>query len=116
MKSEFFDDLKRGTLESRTIIFHEIGHYVNGDILTNEGNTDADRESLVADNKVSEKEIKADAFAVSYLGKDVVLTGLEDLKKRILRDYADYDEESIRITIKEIDIRISRIRRMGESK
>jgi len=116
MKSEFFDDLKRGTLESRTIIFHEIGHYVNGDILTNEGNTDAERESLVADNKVSEKEIKADAFAVSYLGKDVVLTGLEDLKKRILRDYADYDEESIRITIKEIDIRISHIRRMGESK
>lgn len=116
MKSEFFDDLKRGTPESRTILFHEIGHYANGDILLNDGYTDAEREALVADNKVSEKELKADAFAVAYLGKDVVITGLEDLKKRILRDYADYDEESIRITIKEIDIRISCVRRMGESK
>ena len=116
MKSEFFEDLKSGTSESRAILFHEIGHYANGDILLNDGNTDAEREALVADNKVCEKELKADAFAVSYLGKDVFLTGLEDLKKRILRDYADYDEESIRITIKEIDIRISRIRRMGESK
>lgn len=116
MKSEFFEDLKSGTSESRAILFHEIGHYANGDILLNDGYTDAEREALVADNKVSEKELKADAFAVAYLGKDVVITGLEDLKKRILRDYADYDEESIRITIKEIDIRISRIRRMGESK
>ena len=41
---------------------------------------------------------------------------MEDLKKRILKDYADYDEESIRITIKEIDIRISHIKEMGESK
>ncbi|MBO5020913.1 MAG: hypothetical protein J6D52_09650, partial [Clostridia bacterium] len=84
--------------------------YVNGDILTNEGNTDAEREALVADNKVSEKEIKADAFAVAYLGKDAVIAGLEGLKKRILTEYADYDEDSIRITIKEIDIRISHIK------
>lgn len=107
MKSEFFEDLKRGTSESRAILFHEIGHYANGDILLNDGYTDAEREALVADNKVSEKELKADAFAVAYLGKDVVITGLEDLKKRILKEFADYDEESIRITIKEIDIRIA---------
>lgn len=110
MKSEFFDDLKHGTPESRMILFHEIGHYANNDFLTNEGNVDAEREALVAENKVSKKEIKADAFAVSYLGKDVVIAGLEDLKKRILRDYADYDEDSLRITIKEIDIRISHIK------
>lgn len=116
MKSEFFDDLKRGTPESKTILFHEIGHYANGDILTNDGNTDAEREALVADNKVSEKELKADVFAVAYLGKDVVITGLEDLKKRIVRDYADYDKDSILITTKEIDIRISHINEMGESK
>lgn len=111
MKSTFFEDLKRGTSESKMILFHEIGHYSNGDILTNDGNNDAEREVLVADNKVSEKELKADAFAVAYLGKDVVITGLEDLKKRILRDYADYDKDSILITTKEIDIRISHIRK-----
>ena len=112
MKSTFFEDVKRGTPESRMILFHEIGHYSNGDILTNDGN-DAEREALVADNKVSEKELKADAFAVAYLGKDVVITGLEDLKKRILKEFADYDEESIRITIKEIDIRIACIEQIS---
>ena len=116
MKSEFFDDLKHGTSESKMILFHEIGHYANNDMLTNMGNADKEREALVVKNKVSEKEIKADAFAVAYLGEDVVVTGLEDLKKRIIKDYADYDEESIRITIKEIDIRISHIKEMGESK
>ena len=115
MKSEFFDELKRGAPESRTIIFHEIGHYVNSDILTNEGNTDTEREALVADNNVCVKEIRADAFAVAYLGKDVVIAGLEDLKKRILRDYADYDEDSLRITIKEIDIRISHIKGLEDN-
>lgn len=116
MKSTFFEDLKRGTSESKMILFHEIGHYANNDMLTNMGNADKEREALVVKNKVSEKEIKADAFAVAYLGEDVVVTGLEDLKKRIIKDYADYDEESIRITIKEIDIRISHIKEMGESK
>ena len=116
MKSEFFDDLKHGTSESKMILFHEIGHYANNDMLTNMGNADEEREALVVKNKVSKKEIKADAFAVSYLGKDTVITGLEDLKNRILRDYADYDKDSILITTREIDIRISHIKEMGESK
>ena len=55
MKRNFFEDLKCGTPESRMILFHEIGHYSNGDILTNDGNNDAEREALVSDNKVSEK-------------------------------------------------------------
>ena len=57
MKSTFFEDVKCGTPESRMILFHEIGHYANNDFLTNEGNVDAEREALVADNKVSEKEL-----------------------------------------------------------
>ena len=110
MKSIFFEELKQGTPESKTILFHELGHYVNQDILTNEGNTDAEREALVADDKVCEKEIKADAFAVSYLGNETVIAGLEALKTRIIIEYGDYDEESIHITVKEIDIRISHIK------
>jgi len=110
MKRNFFEDLKCGTPESRMILFHEIGHYANQDFLTNDGNTDAEREALVVDGGISEKEIKADAFAASYLGNETVIEGLEALKKRILTDYADYDEESVRITIKEIDIRISHIK------
>jgi len=109
MKKEFYEDLKKGTQEAKSILFHEIGHYANGDILTNTFNEDNERERLVSQNKVSDKEVKADAFAVQYLGTDCVAKGLTDLKKRILTEYADYDEESLNITIKELDIRISTI-------
>jgi len=114
MKSNFFEELKRGTPESRMILFHEIGHYANGDMLKNNENEDGKRESLVSQNMVSEKEIKADAFAVRYLGAECVVQGLTALKHRILTKYADYDEESVQITVKEINIRISHIEKMKE--
>ena len=107
MKREFFYDIKRGTPESRTILMHELGHYYNGDNLNTKGNSDLDRESLIAQNKVSEKELKADAFAVKYLGVEKVAAGLEALKQRVLTEYADYDEESVQLTVKELEIRIS---------
>lgn len=109
MKSEFFDDLKRATSESRTILFHEIGHYFNNDILTNEGNSDEEREKLVLNNKVSEKEVSADAFAVKYLGKDVVIDGLRNLKQRIFTEFDEYDGL---LSAMEIDMRISKIDKM----
>lgn len=114
MKKEFYEDLKKGTQETKTILFHEIGHYANSDMLTNNYDEDEERERLVSQNKVSEKEIKADAFAVQYLGGECVVQGLTVLKQRILTEYADYDEESVQITIKEIDIRISNIKGMEE--
>lgn len=116
MKKEFYEDLKKGTQEAKSILFHEIGHYANGDILANSGHEDEERERLVSQNKVSKKEIRADAFAVQYLGIACVVQGLTALKQRILTEYADYDEESIQITIKEIDIRISHIEKMEEEK
>ena len=114
MKSNFFEELKSGTPESRMILFHEIGHYANGDMLKNNENEDGKRKSLVSQNMVSEKEIKADAFAVRYLGAECVVQGLTALKHRILIEYADYDEEGVQITLKEIDIRISHIEKMKE--
>ena len=89
IKSEFCEDLKKKTKESETILFHELGHYVNNDIATNDGNEDDERENLVANNMVSRKEINADAFAVQYLGIDCVVKGLSDLRGRILAEYAD---------------------------
>ena len=60
-------------------------------------------------NEACPKEIRADAFAVQYLGKETVVAGLRELQRRILAYYQDRDEESVQITIKEIDIRISHI-------
>ena len=90
---------------------HEIGHYYNSDVGKNEDNSDERRRQLVVKNEACPKEIKADAFAVKYLGKETIVKGLQELQRRILVDFADYDEESVQITIKEIDIRISHIKR-----
>ena len=116
MSEEFYADFKRSSADARVAFFHELGHYVNGDVGNGDMHCDEDRCQLVAENSVSEKELKADKFAVSYFGKDIVVLGLELLKQRILKDYADYDEESVRLATKEIDIRISHIKEMGESK
>ena len=51
-----------------------------------------------------------------YLGKDIVISGLETLKERILDVYKDYDEESVELSVKEIDIRISHIKELDVNK
>ncbi len=107
MTRELYDELKIETTMAKTVVLHEVGHYYNSDVGNNEDNSDDRRRNLVAQNKVCPKEIKADAFAVKYLGKDTVIAGLETLKQRILNIYKDYDEESVELSVKEIDIRVS---------
>lgn len=107
MTKELYDERKIETPMAKTVVLHEVGHYYNSDIGNNEDNSDERRRKLVANNEVCLKEIKADAFAVEYLGKETVISGLETLKHRILDAYKDYDEESVELLIKEIDIRIN---------
>ena len=111
MTEKIYDELKEEKSVAKAILLHEIGHYYNSDVGNNEDNSDDRRRQLVIRNKACPKEIKADTFAVQYLGKTAVVAGLRELQRRILVDYADYDEESVHITIKEIDIRISHIER-----
>lgn len=106
---ELLNELRNEIPVAKVVLMHEIGHYYNSDVGNNEDNSDERRRKLVVNNEVCPKEIKADAFAVVYLGKETVINGLHELQRRILADFADYDEESVQITIKEIDIRISRI-------
>ena len=112
MTRELYNELKIETPMAKTVVLHEVGHYHNSDIGNNEDNSDERRRALVAQNKVYQKEIKADAFAVQYLGKDTVIAGLEALKERILKDYVDYDEESVQLSVKEIEMRLSHIKEM----
>ena len=116
MTKELYGELKKETPMAKTVVMHEIGHYYNSDVGHNEDNSEEIRQILVSQNMVCQKEIKADAFAVQYLGKDEVVAGLEALKYRILIDYADYDEESVELSIREINIRISHIREMDGKK
>lgn len=109
MTEELYEELKAEVPVAKVILMHEIGHYYNDDNKKYEDNSDDRRREFVLQNKVCHKEINADAFAVRYLGKDTVIAGLRELQRRILVDFADYDEESVKITIREIDIRISHI-------
>lgn len=106
---QLLDELKAGELVANVILMHEIGHYFNSDIGDNLDNNDDRRRELVSKNKVCPKEVKADAFAVHYLGKETVVAGLEMLKLRILDVYKDFDEESVELSAKEINLRISKI-------
>ena len=109
MTEEIFDELKEEKPLAKVVLLHEIGHYYHSDVGNNKDNSDERRRQFVTRNETCPKEIKADAFAVQYLGKETVVAGLRELQRRILVDYADYDKESVQITIKEIDIRISHI-------
>lgn len=110
MTKELYEELKSGVPVAKVVLMHEIGHYYNGDNEKDEDNSDDRRRALVLQNEVCRKEINADAFVVKYLDKETVINGLQELQRRILADFADYDEESVQITIKEIDIRISHIK------
>lgn len=107
MTEELLNELRNEIPVAAVILMHEIGHYYNSDVGNNEDNSDERRRKLVVNNEVCPKEIKADTFAVEYLGKETVIAGLETLKHRILDVYKDYDEESVELSIKEIDIRIN---------
>lgn len=110
MTEELYNELKKQTPMGKTVVMHEIGHYYNSDVGHNEDNSEERRRNLVSQNMVCQKEIKADSFAVQYLGKDTVIAGLESLKERIIKEYADYDTESVQLSVKEIEIRISHIK------
>jgi len=107
MTSRVFYDIKRGHAEARTILLHELGHYWNKDISPGKCTDQAQREHLVVCGSVSEAELRADAFAVAYLGRETVIAGLSALKERILRDYANHDMADIELTVKELDARIT---------
>lgn len=111
MSKKIYDELKEEKPVAKVILLHEIGHYYNSDIGNNQNNSYERRRQFVTRNEACSKEIRADAFAVQYLGKETVVAGLKELQRRILADYQDHDEESVQITIKEIDIRISHIER-----
>lgn len=110
MTKGLYEELKAGVPIANVVLMHEIGHYHNSDVGNSEDNSDDRRREFVLQNKACHKEINADAFAVKYLGKDTVIDGLQELQQRILIDFANYDEESVQITIKEIDIRISHLK------
>ena len=110
MTREIYYDIKRGKPYARMILFHELGHYYNKDLATNNPDRDIERKKQALEGSVSAEETRADAFAVKYLGASYVISGLEALKKLVANLYSDIDINSIKFVINELDGRITFIR------
>lgn len=110
------DDMHRSCLFEDPDVFlasmlHEYGHYVHGD-LNAEGLTNAsiqeDRARCIAAGRVQERERKADAFAVRYVGKDTFLRSLDYLiEKRKQRG-----DDAMGLAIREFELRKTAVKKM----
>lgn len=108
------DDMHRKCLFDQpsvflTIMLHEYGHYLNGDLydngLTNQMMQE-ERMRCILENRVMEMERKADAFAVAHVGKNTFMRSMDYLiKKR--RERGDRD---MHLAIKEFELRKKAIR------
>lgn len=109
MTKEIYYDIKRGKPYARMILFHELGHYYNKDLSVHNPERDAERVKLTSEGTVSNEEIKADTFAVSYLETKNVIIGLETLQQIIESKYKDYDSDSVDTTISELKMRVQHL-------
>ena len=105
----YVDDLHRELLYNKQDIFlalamHEYGHFINGDLfLTNVTNKEnqEDRLDNIFKGVVQEKELKADAFAVSCVGKNTFLRALDCLIARRKKR----NDKAMDIAIREFELR-----------
>ena len=105
LERDVFYDFKRGRPYARMILFHELGHHYHKDLVGLDAESyDATRFKTAETGKVMEMELKADAFAASYLGRAVALAGLEEIKTLILQTRGDRTD--IRMAVFELDERI----------
>ncbi len=109
MEREIFYGVKQGNPMARTILFHELGHYIHGDLLGDGFDQDdyqRRREETVKNGSVIEEELRADDFAVQYFGCNYVANALSMLKDKIQKR-SDEDSE---LAVKELALRIDRFR------
>lgn len=95
----------RGKPYARTTILHELGHIFNNDlpqIYDSKAEYDSERREAIWNGTVHEREIRADAFAVRFLGGHTVSEGLA----RIRQNQTNEDGETDSSTVIEIDRRI----------
>lgn len=93
-----------------TLALHEYGHYINGDLYEKKGVTNEsikdERLRCVLEGRVMEQELKADAFAVKYVGKNTFMRTMDYLIKR-RRERAD---NAMDLAIKEFELRKKAVR------
>ena len=109
MSREVYYDIKRGKLYARVILLHELGHYFYNHHLIQKENRDEERTKLASNDEVSEEEIKADLFAVEYLGVESVVGVLYGICDHLKKKYVEQDDD-LSIVLKEIYIRKKKLK------
>lgn len=111
MEPFLIEGLRHSEALAETILFHEIGHYINDGLKKNDENQ-RERVKEATMGGVAAKELAADAFAAKFLSHDRVTAALEELKRQTVEEYSgeEYDPEEVAIVLKEIDARISALR------
>lgn len=115
MEREVFFDFKRGSAMARLIVFHELGHYVHGDLkkgFTSES-YDESRAKAAQGNTVLHMELAADQYAADYLGCDIAVKGLQELRAATEARWAgneEIDQNELTVALSELDARIAALR------
>ena len=107
ISSELYD--RKQNDEFIVTIFHELGHYYNDDYSKIKKNEDELRLLSIEQSTVLKQEKQADEFAVKYLGKRKVVSGLEEIKK-LLQSIGDLETYQSQMSIREIELRINIIK------
>lgn len=107
MDRELFYDIIRGSNMARVILLHELGHCCHEHLSSHAENRDQTRIDYASAGVVDPNELEADLFVATYLGKENTIAGLHELEERIGMVYADYDERSLQLAVKELQLRIA---------
>lgn len=109
------DDLHRNDMITSPALFltgmlHEYGHYKNGDLdkkgLTTEI-VQSERTRLIKQGKVQEEELKADAFAISCVGKNTFMRWIDHMIKRRIERGGD-----MHLALQEFELRKKAARKL----
>ena len=95
-------------------VFHELGHYYNGDCSGDMPKTDETRICEINLGRVNARETGADDFSIRYLGKRRTLIGLNQLIELICSIDCT-DNETKKLALTEIKLRIDRINRQSKN-
>jgi len=112
----YIDDLHRDCFFEHRDIFlammmHEYGHYINGDLMIENTTSKAvaeDRMQCIQEGRVQESERKADAFAVSIVGKNLFIRCIDYL----IRKRKQRSDKGMYLAIKEFELRKKYVQRI----
>lgn len=114
LDEKLIDGLRAKSDEALFVLLHEVGHLVNKDVVAvgeDFERYNQTRIEKVKSGEVLEMELRADIFAVEYLGIQVSINGLHALMERERAYYLSdtFDREEVETALAETEYRIKNL-------